>query len=154
MSTKIWLEELSFGSNFGNLSAIGSNPLWCYFLVHTFQIKKFESISSNGSRDIAKSLKISFGSSFVSLCVRVEIFAVSIPSIHLSNKKTLDYLYLFLSFSVHNFCARTDGQTLFEKVLFFPPAQEYIPISIIFSNFTPYAIFFTKVSIPFFPYWK
>ena len=33
-----------------------------------YQIKKkFESISSNGSRDIAKSLKISFGSSFLSL---------------------------------------------------------------------------------------
>ena len=25
LNTKIWLEELSFGSNFGNLRAIGSN---------------------------------------------------------------------------------------------------------------------------------
>ena len=66
------------------------------------------------------------------------IFAVSIPSIQLLKKKTaLDYLYPFLSFSVHNFCARTDGQTFFEKVLFFPADQEYIymsiPISIIFA---------------------
>ena len=67
MNTKIWLEELSFGSNFENLRAIASNRCWCYFLVHTFKIKKFESISSNGSRNIAKWLKISFGSSSVSL---------------------------------------------------------------------------------------
>ena len=67
MSTKIRLEELSFGSNFGNIRVFGSNRFWCYFLVHTFKIKKFKSISLNGSRDIAKSLKISFGSSFVNL---------------------------------------------------------------------------------------
>ena len=110
MSTKIWLEELSFGFNFGNLRAFGSNRVWSYFLVHTFKIRK--SISSNGSRDIAKSLKISFGSSFVNLRAFWLKFAVSIPSIHLSNKKTaLDYLYPFLSFSVHNFCARTDGRS-------------------------------------------
>ena len=42
MNTEIWLEELSFGSNFGNLRAIGSNRFWCYFLVHSFKIKKFE----------------------------------------------------------------------------------------------------------------
>ena len=67
MNTKIWLEKLSFGSNFGNLRAIGSNRVWCCFLAHSFKIKKLESISSNGSRDLAKPLKISFGSSFVSL---------------------------------------------------------------------------------------
>ena len=88
MNTKIWLEELSFGSNFGNLRAFGSNRFWCYFLVHTFKIKKFESISSNGSRDIPKSLKISFGSSFVNLrAFGWKFLAVSIASIHLSNKK-------------------------------------------------------------------
>ena len=84
MNTKKWLEELSFGSNFGNLRAIESKFWQFWFPVYIFQIKKphsiifirswvsvyitlFESISSNGSRDIAKSLKISFGSSFVSL---------------------------------------------------------------------------------------
>ena len=45
-----------------------SDPIgFGYFLVYTFKTKKFESIASNGPRDIAKSLKISFGSSFVSL---------------------------------------------------------------------------------------
>ena len=67
MNTKIWLEELSFGSNFGSLRAFGSNRVWSFFLVHTFKIIKFESISSNGSQGIAKSLKISFGFSFVNL---------------------------------------------------------------------------------------
>ena len=75
-------------------------------------------------------------------CVRVEILADSIPSIHLSNRKTaLDYLYLFLSFSVHNFCARTDGQTFFEKVFFFLPDQEYIYMFILrlFFKFHPHS---------------
>ena len=113
MNTKIWLEELSFGSNFGNLRAFGSNRFWCYFLVHTFKIKKFESISSNGSRDIAKSLKISFGSSFVNLrAFGSKVWQFRFPVYTFQTKKTaLDYLYPFLSFSVHNFCARTDGRT-------------------------------------------
>ena len=133
MNTKIWLEELSFGSNFGSLRAIGSNGVLCYFLVHTFKVKM------NGSRDIAKSLKISFGSSFVSL--RAFGSQLRFPVYTFQTKKNaLDYLYPFLSFSVYNFCARTDGRTdrhFFEKVLFFPPDQEYIymsiPISIIFQ---------------------
>ena len=128
MNTKIWLEEDSFGFNFGNLRAIGSSRVWWYFLVHIFKIKIIESISSNGSRDIAKSFKISFGSNFVS--VLVAIISVSITSIYLLNKKTaLDYLYPFFSFSVHNFCVLTDGQTFFEKVFFFLPDQEYIYMS-------------------------
>ena len=148
MNTKIWLEELSFGSNFGHLRAIGSNRVWCYFILHVFKIKKFESISLNGSRDIAKSLKISFGSNF-------KILAVSIPSIHLSNKKTaLDYPYPFLSFSVHNFCARTDGRTdrhFLKNFLFSSCSRIYIHVYTYldyFSNFTP---ILTKISIPFFP---
>ena len=67
MNTKIWLDEVSFGFNFAKLRAIGSTRYWWYFLVHIFKIKKFKSISSNGSRDIAESLKMSFGSSFISL---------------------------------------------------------------------------------------
>ena len=112
LNTKIWLEELSFGSNFGNLRAIGSNRCWCYFLVHTFKIKKFDSISSNGSRDIAKSLKISFGSSFVNLLAfGSKFWQFRFPVYTFQTKKTaLDYLYPFLSFSVHNF---TDGQFSF-----------------------------------------
>ena len=132
VSYDITSAKISFSFNFGD-----------WLLVHTFKIKKFELISSNSSRDIAKSLKISFGSSFVS------------PVYTFQTKKTaLDYLYPFLSFSVHNFCARTDGQTFFEKVFFFLSDQEYIymsiPISIIFWNFTP---ILPKVSIPFF-LWK
>ena len=90
-----------------------SNRVWCYFPVHTFKIKKFESISSNGSRDIAKSLKISFGSSFVSLrAFGSKFWQFRFPVYTFQTKKTaLDYLYPFLSFSVHNFCARTDGRT-------------------------------------------
>ena len=108
MNTKIWLEELTFGSNFGNLRAFGSNRFWCYFLVHTFKIKKFESISSNGSRDTAKSLKISFGYSFVSLRAFGLKFSQFRFRVHIF-QTALVYLYPFLSFSVHNFCARTDG---------------------------------------------
>ena len=110
LNTKIWLGEVSFG--FGNLRAIGSTRVWWYFLVHIFKIKKFELISSNVSRDIAKSLKISFGFSFVSfrafwskLQFRFQIYTFQ------TKQTALDYLYTFLSFSVHNFCARTDGRT-------------------------------------------
>ena len=85
------------------------------------------------------------------MCDRVEIFAVSISSIHFPNKKTtLDYLYQFLSFSVHNFSTRTDGRkTFFENALFLLPDQEYIYMSIpsIFLIFQP---LMTKVSIPLF----
>ena len=124
MSTKIWLEELSFGSNFGNLCSIGSNRFWCYFLVHTFKIK---SISSNGSRDITKLLKISFGSSFVSLRA---------------------FVLVYITFA-HG---RTDGRTdIFRKsFLFFSWSTIYIHVYTYldyFSNFTP---ILTKVIIPFF----
>ena len=72
-------------------------------------------------------------------CVRVEILAVSIPSIHLSNKNkkphsiisTRSWVLVYITFA-HG---RTDGQIFFEKVFFF--LQEYIymsiPISIIFQ---------------------
>ena len=53
-------------------------------------------------------------------------------------KTALDYLYPFLSFSVHNFCARTDGQTILKKFYFFLLIKNIciymsIPISIIFQ---------------------
>ena len=145
MNTKIWLEELSFGSNFGNLRAFGSNRFWYYFLAHTFKIN-----SSNGSRDIAKSLKISFGSSFVNLrAFGSKFWQFRFPVYAFQTKKTaLDYLYPFLSFSVHNFCARsdgrTDGQTFFEKVFFFLADQEYIYMSIPISTIS-------QISPPFWP---
>ena len=70
-----------------------------------FSSPYFESISSIGSRDIAKSLKIAFSSSFVSLCAfGSKFWQFRFPT-------ALDYLYPFLSFSVHNFFARTDGRT-------------------------------------------
>ena len=65
MNTKIWLEEVSFGFNFGNICAIWSTRVWWYFVVHIFKIKKVWIDSSNGFRDIANSLKISFSSSYV-----------------------------------------------------------------------------------------
>ena len=73
MSTKIWLEELSLGSNFGN-RAFGSNRIWCYFLVHTFKIKKPGAISSIWSRNTEKPIKIPFGTNFVSLRAFGSIF--------------------------------------------------------------------------------
>ena len=76
--------------------------------VQCIQIKKkkFESISSNGSRDIAKSLKISFGYSFISFRAFGSIFwQFRFPVYTFQTKFALDYLYPFLSFSVLNFCA-------------------------------------------------
>ena len=93
--------------------------------VCIFKIKKPGSISLIWSRDIEKSLKISFGFNFVSF--RTIGSKISIPGMHLSNR-------IQLSFPVVKFqCTqilRTDGQTFFEKVLFFLPDQEYIYMSI------------------------
>ena len=113
-----------------------SNRFRCYFLVRTFKIKRFESISSNGSRDIAKSLKISFGSSFVNLrALGSKFWQFRFPVYTFqTNKTALDYLYPFLSFSVHNFCTRTDGRT-----------------DIFWKSFIFFLLIKTKVSIPFFP---
>ena len=62
---------------------------------------------------MAKSLKASFGSSIVSLrAFGSKCWQFRFPVYTFQTKKTaLDYLYPFLSFSVHNFCARTDGRT-------------------------------------------
>ena len=116
--------------------------------MHIFNIKKFESISSNGSRDIGKSLKISFGSSFVSLRAFGSKFWQFPEYIFQTKKTALDYLYPFLSFSVHNFFARTDGRT--DSFLFSYWSRIYIHVYTYldyFSNITP---ILTKVSIPFF----
>ena len=116
---------------------------WCYFLVHTFKIKKFESISSNLSRDIAKSLKISFGSSFVNFrAFGSKFWQFRFPVYTFqTNKTALDYLYPFLSFSVHNFCARTDRHFSKKFSFFFLIKNIYtymsIPISIISQISTP-----------------
>ena len=145
MNTKIWLEGLSFGSNFGNLCAFGSNPVWCYFLVRTFKIKKFESISSNGFRDIAKSLKISFGSSFVSLRAFGSFGSFDSHYTPFKQKKphsiisTLSWILVYITSAHGRTDGRTDRQTFFEKVFFFLlfffflPDQEYIYLSISIS---------------------
>ena len=60
--------------------------------------------------------------------------------VNLAAKTALNYLYPFLSFSVHNFCARTDGQTFFEKFSFSSWSRIYIHVYSYlkyFSNFTP-----------------
>ena len=130
MNTKIWLEELSFGSNFGNLRAIGSNRFWCYFLVHTFKIKKvwIDFIKRFPSKVVKNFIRLYLRKPS---CVRVEILAVSIPSTHLSNKKTaLDYrswVLVYITFAHGRTDGRTDRQIFFEKVFL------SLPISIIFQ---------------------
>ena len=109
----------------------------------TIKIKTFESISSNASRDIAKSLKISFGSSFVNLRTFGSKWQFRFPVYTFQIKKSaLDYFYPFLSFSVHNFRTRTDGRTD-RKVFFFRPDDLYIHtciyLSALFFKFHPYS---------------
>ena len=144
MNTTIWLEELSFGSNFGNLRAIGPNRVGCYFLVHNFKIKMFESITSNGSRDMVKSLKILFSYSFVSLrAFGSKFWQFRFPVYTFQTKTALDYLYPFLSFTVHNFCARTDGRTVrhfLKKFYFFLLIKNIytcLYLSLLFFKFHP-----------------
>ena len=86
---------------------------------------------------------------------------VSIPFFHmeLGMKTALDYLYPFFSFSVHNFCTRTDGRTDIcrKSFIFSSWSRVYIHVNTYldyFSNFTPYDILLTKVSIPFFHIWN
>ena len=138
MNTKIRLEELSFGSNFGNLRAFGSNRFWCYFLVHTFKIKKvwidFIKRFPRYSKVVKTFMRLSLRKPS---CVRVEILAVSIPSIHLSKRS---WVLVYITFA-H---ARTDGQTFFEKVFFFLADQEYIYMPIPISTIS-------QISPPFWP---
>ena len=84
----------------GNFRAFGSNRIWCYFLVHTFKIKKFESISSNGSRDIGKSLKISFDSQYTPCKQKKPHSIIS----------TRSWVLVYI---------RTDRQTFLKKFYFF-----------------------------------
>ena len=136
------------------LRAIGTNRCWCYFLVHTFKIKKvwihfikrFPWYSQVFKNFIWLLLR-------KSSCVRVEILAVSIANIHLSNKKrsALDYLYPFLSFSVHKFCGRT---YIFRKSFLSSHCSRiYIHVYTYLDYFTNFTPILTKVSIPFF-LWK
>ena len=111
MNIQIWLEELSYGSNFGNLRAIGSNRVWYYFLVHTFKINRFR-------QTFPESLKIWFGCSFVSLRAFGFRSFDSQYTPFKQKKTALDYLYPFLSFSVHDFCGRADRHFL-KKFYFF-----------------------------------
>ena len=110
---------------------------------------------------MAKSLKISFGSSYVNLrAFGSKFWQFRFPVYTFQTKKTaLDYLYPFLSFSVHNFCARTDGRTdgrtdiFWKSFIFSSWSGIYIHVYTYldyFSNFTP---ILTKVSIPF-SLWK
>ena len=109
------------------------------------RVKKLESISSNGSRDIAKSLKIAFDSSFVSLrAFGSKFWQFWFPVYTFQTKKTtLDYFYPFLSYSVHNFCARTDEQMdihFLKKFFFSSWSGIYIHVYTYldyFSNFSP-----------------
>ena len=97
-------------SKIGNLRAFGSNRFWCYFLVHTFKIKKVWIDFIKRFPRHSKVLK--------NVSLRASKFwQFRFPVYTFETKKTaLDYVYPFLSFSVHNFCARTDGRTdIFRK---------------------------------------
>ena len=90
-------------------------------------------ISSNGSRDIAKSLKILFGSSFVSLRAFGSKFGqFRFPVYTFQTKKP--HSIIFIRSWVLVYITFACGQTFFEKVLFFSPDQEYIYISIPIST--------------------
>ena len=103
--------------------------------------------SSIRSRDMAKSLKISFG--FILVSFRAFWSEFRFPLYTFQTKKTaFNYHYPFSSFSVHKFCGRTD---IFRKSFLFSYwTRIYIHLDY-FSNFTP---ILTKVSIPFFSHWK
>ena len=100
--TFIRLQLRKSGSGHGN-RAIGSNQVWCYFLVHTFKIKKVWIDFIKRFPRYSKVNLRAFGSKFWQFRFAVYTFQ--------TKKTALDYFYPFLSFSVHNFCARTDGRT-------------------------------------------
>ena len=124
----------------------------CCLLVHIFKIEK--SISSNGSQDIAKSLTISFGSSFVSL----RAFGSKFWQFHLYTpfKHKKPHSTIFTRSWVLVYITFAHGRTtdIFRKSFLFSSwARIYTHVYTYldyFSNFTP---FLTKVRIPFFPYW-
>ena len=98
MNTKIWVEELSFGSNFGNFRVIGFSRIWWYFLVHIFDfIKRFPRYSK-----VVKNFILFY--LHKSSCDRIHFDSRYVP---FKEKKT-HYLYPFSSFSVHKFCGRPD----------------------------------------------
>ena len=120
------------------------------FLSIPLKYKKFESILSNGSRDIAKSLKTSFGSSFVSFCAfgskfwqfRFSVYTFQTKKLH-SIIFTPSWVLVYITF--------TNGRTdIFRKSFIFSSwSRIYIQVYTYldyFSNFTP---ILTKVSIPF-----
>ena len=127
-----------------------------YFLVHIFKITKFESISSNGSRDIAKSLKTSFGSNFVSLrAFGSKRFSFSVQFLTFAHGRTdrhfrksflfsswsriyihvYTYLDYFSNFYIEIGMKTTTWQTNGKTFRQMAPLEDY------FSNFTPYDIF-------------
>ena len=146
MNTKIWLEELSFGPNFGNLHPIGSSRVWWYFLAHIFKInkvwidfiKRFPRYSKVGINFIRLFLR-------KSSCVPVQISEFRFPLYAAFN-----YLYPFLIFSVHKFCV-TD---IFRKFSFFLLLKNIYRCLYLSRLFFKFHAPVTKVSIPFFPYWK
>ena len=136
MNTNIWLEELLFSSNIGNLRAIGSNRVWCYILFHIF--KTIESISSNSSRDIAKSLKISFWSSFVSL----RAFGSKFRQFRFP-------VYIFQTKEPHSIIF-TRSDIFWKSFIFSSWSRIYIHVYTYLDNFSNFTPILTKVSIPFF----
>ena len=122
-----------------------------FLLAHTFKIKKDRSEKKNDrivSRDIAKSLKMSFGFNFVTLR------AIGIDSRYtpfIQKKKTQ---YIIFSRScilvLQKFCGPTDGHTFSKKFSFFFLIKNiyiYLYPSRLFLKFHHSV---TKVSITFF----
>ena len=110
----------------GHLRAIGSNRVWCYFLVHIFKIKKVQIDFIN---------RIARYSKVVKNFSRRDRFPVYIFQ---TKQTACNYLYPFSSF-----------RTLTKSFCFFILIKNiYTCLSRLFLKFHP---LMTKVSIPFFP---
>ena len=147
MNTKLWLEELLFGYNFGNLRAIGSSRFWCYFLVHTFQIKKlwidFTKRFPKYSKVVKNFIRLQLRKF---LCVRIEIRCFDSQYTAFKPKKphsiifTRCWVLVYVTFA-HG---RTDwrkGRHFWNSFIFSSWSRIYIHVHTFhdyFSNFTPF----------------
>ena len=119
MDGKILKIRLSFGSNFGKLRTIGTNRVWCCFLAYTFKVKKdridFINWTTRYSQVVKNFIRFYLRKSSSD---RVESFGWHFRYLvyTFQTKKSSHVLHTFLSFSVLNFCSRTNGRTkIFRK---------------------------------------
>ena len=126
MNTNIWRTKLAFGSYFGNLRAMGSVIiLWSIPL----KLKKSEVILSTRSCNIEKSLKISFGFIFVSLCtIGMKFWWDRLPVYSFLTKKTACSALSSQGLVYRSF---PDGRTLSKSFWFCSWLRIYIYVHII-----------------------